>query len=168
MSTEKPTILLIPGAWHKAGAFEAVIGILRTQGYPAAITALLSAGGPASTTVADDAEHIRQAYLNDLVAQGKDVVMVMHSYGGIPGTESIKGLARKDLAAQGKQGGVVALLYVAAFLIPAGKTVETIVPGGLEPAMTMDVRLIHDVALIFLGYVRATIAELMYCTYRVT
>lgn len=162
MSTEKPTILLISGAWHKAHIFDAVIDILQSQGYPVVTKALLSAGGPVSTTVADDAEHIRQAYLNDLVAQGKEVVVVMHSYAGVPGTESIKGLARKDLAAQGKQGGVVALVYLAAFMLPAGKSVEATVPQGLDPAMTMDVRLMPDVALIFLGYLRATIAELIY------
>lgn len=168
MSTEKPTILLIPGAWHKADIYEVVAHILRIKGYPVVTLKLLSAGGPLSTTVADDAEHIRQAYLNDLVAQGKEVVVIMHSYAGIPGTESIKGLARKDLAAQGKQGGIVALIYIAAFLIAAGQSAQSTVPEGLEPAMTMDVRLMHDVALIFLGYVRATIAELMYWIYRVT
>lgn len=139
MSTEKPTILLIPGAWHKASSFEPVAAILRSQGYHVETTTLLSAGGPTSATVADDAEDIRQKNLNDLVAQGKEVVVVMHSYGGIPGTESVKGLARKDRAARNEKGGVIALVYIAAFLIPAGQSVESFMPGGLDPAMTIDV-----------------------------
>ncbi|KAJ6111767.1 hypothetical protein N7523_007828 [Penicillium sp. IBT 18751x] len=135
----KPTILLIPGAWHEAGIFDTVAAILRAQGYPVESMTLPSAGGPVSTTVADDAEYIRGQYLKELVEQGKEVVMVMHSYSGIPGTESIKGLARKDLAAQGKQGGVIAIVYISAFLIPAGKTLESASPhGGLDPAVTIE------------------------------
>lgn len=141
MSAEKPTIILIPGAWHKADTFEPVASILRTQGYPVQAMTLLSAGGPPSTTVADDAEYIRKRYLLELVAHGKEIVLVMHSYSGIPGTESVSGLARKDLAARGKPGGVIALVYVTAFLIPAGQSVESLSPHGvLDPAMKIDVR----------------------------
>lgn len=120
--TEKPTILLIPGAWHQGSAFEPVAHILRAQEYQAETITLPSAGGPTSTTAYDDAEHIRKTYLNDLVAQGKEIIIVMHSYGGIPGTECVKGLARRDLAAQGKNGGVVSLIYLSAFLVPAGES----------------------------------------------
>lgn len=100
---------------------------------------LLSAGGPPSTNLADDAEHIRQTSLNHLIAQGKEVVVVMHSYSGLPGTESVKGLLRTDLAAQGKNGGVVALVYITAFLLKAGESVQSIMPDGLDPVMTFDV-----------------------------
>ncbi|KAI9039358.1 alpha/beta hydrolase [Aspergillus affinis] len=134
---EKPTILLIPGAYHQGSAFEPVATILRQQGYQAKTITLLSAGGPASTTVHDDAEYIQKSYLDELVSQGKEVILVLHSYAGVPGTESVKGHARKDLVAQGKKGGVVGLVYLAAFLIPAGASVETIVPGGLDPLMTL-------------------------------
>ncbi|KAH8423411.1 alpha/beta hydrolase [Aspergillus melleus] len=135
---EKPTILLIPGAWHQGNTFDPVATILRQQGYPAETITLPSAGGPSSTTAYDDANHIRKNYLDGLVSQGKEVILVLHSYAGIPGTESVKGYARKDLVAQGKNGGVVGLVYLAAFLIPAGASVETFVPGGLDPLMTLD------------------------------
>ncbi|KAJ5805295.1 alpha/beta-hydrolase [Penicillium riverlandense] len=138
MSIEKPTVLLIPGAWHQGSTFEPVANILRAQGYQAETITLPSAGGPASTTAYDDADHIRKAYLDDLVAQGKEVIIVMHSYGGIPGTESVKGLARKDLIAKGKKGGVISLIYQSAFLVPAGASVESFLPGGLDRYMTTD------------------------------
>jgi pimeloyl-ACP methyl ester carboxylesterase len=139
MTTEKPTILLIPGAWHTGSTFEPVANILRAQGYQAEPVTLPSAGGPTSTTAYDDAEHIQKTYLNDLVAQGKEVILVMHSYGGIPGTECVKGFARRDLAAQGKKGGVVSLIYQSAFIVPAGASVESFLPGGLDRFMTTDV-----------------------------
>jgi hypothetical protein len=137
--TTKPTILLIPGAWHTGSTFEPVANILRAQGYQAEPVTLPSAGGPTSATAYDDAEHIQKTYLNDLVAQGKEVILVMHSYGGIPGTECVKGFARSHLAAQGKKGGVVSLIYQSAFIVPAGASVESFLPGGLDRFMIMDV-----------------------------
>lgn len=90
-------------------------------------------------TVADDAKHIRQRYLTQLVTEGKEVIVVMHSYSGIPGTESIKGFARKDLAAQGRKGGVVGLVYITAFLVAAGGSVASILGEYMDYAMTFDV-----------------------------
>ncbi|KAJ5111325.1 hypothetical protein N7532_001860 [Penicillium argentinense] len=128
MSTSKPSVLLIPGAWHQGEAWMLVADLLRDQGYYAEPLTLPSAGGPSSSTIADDAEFIRNKYLNDLIAQGRDVIVVMHSYGGVPGTECVKGFARKDLAAQGKPGGVVALVYVTAYLIHAGESLSSSLP----------------------------------------
>lgn len=123
-----PVILLIPGAWHQGSTFEPVANILRAKEYQAETITLPSVGGPSSTSAYDDAEHIRKTYLLDLVAQGKDVILIMHSYGGVPGTECVKGLARKDLAAQGKPGGVVSLIYQSAFLLPVGASVVSFCP----------------------------------------
>lgn len=130
MSSTKPTILLIPGAWHRGEAWSPVTTLLQEQGYHVEAVTLPSAGGSPSSTMTDDAEHIRTKHLDDLIVQGRDVIVVMHSYSGIPGTECIKGMARKDLAAQGKPGGVIALVYVAAFLIPAGESLGSALPGN--------------------------------------
>lgn len=62
----------------------------------------------------------------------------MHSYGGIPGTESVKGLARKDIATQGRKGGIFSLIYESAFLVPAGASIASFMPVGLDYFMTMD------------------------------
>ncbi|CAI7677884.1 unnamed protein product [Penicillium pancosmium] len=140
MSTPKPAILLIPGAWHQGEAWEPVTNILQGQGYYVEPVTLPSAGGPPSTSVADDAAYIRINHLESLVAQGREVIIVMHSYGGVPGTESVKGLARKDIAAQGKPGGVIALVYTAAFMIAGGQTLAESLPSD-SPSLinqTMD------------------------------
>ncbi|KAF7587439.1 hypothetical protein BBP40_007235 [Aspergillus hancockii] len=138
MPPTKTTILLIPGAWRQGSTFEPVAGILRTQDYQVETITLPSAGGPTSTTAYDGANYIRETYLNDLVSQGKEVIIVMHSYAGMPGTESVKGLGRKDLALQGKNGGVVGLIYQSTFLVPARASIESFLPSGLDPFMTQD------------------------------
>ena len=136
-SQQKPTIVLVAGAWHRASVYDPVKTLLETQGYPVQAVSLLSAGGPTSTTIEDDAAHIRRTALNDLIAQGKEVVMVLHSFAGIPGGESIKGLTRKDRAAQGQAGGVIALVYLAAWVLPAGQSVVQFVGG--EDKLTIEV-----------------------------
>ncbi|KAL3490734.1 alpha/beta-hydrolase [Aspergillus germanicus] len=137
MATTTPTVLLIPGAWHQGSTFEPVAKILREQGYEAETVTLPSVGGPSSTTAYDDARHIQETYLTKLVADGKEVIIVMHSYAGIPGTECVKGFARKDIAAQGKKGGVVGLVYIAAFLVPPGASVASFLPNGLDSFMIL-------------------------------
>ncbi|KAL3466967.1 alpha/beta-hydrolase [Aspergillus heterothallicus] len=138
MASTKPTVLLIPGAWHQGSTFEPVAKVLREMGYDAETITLPSVGGPSSTTAYDDANHIQDKYLSDLVAEGKEVIIVMHSYAGIPGTESVKGFAKRELAAQGKQGGVVAIVYIAAFLVPLGASVASFLPDGLDSFMTLE------------------------------
>lgn len=140
MADNNPTILLIPGAWHKGTTFDPVATILRDQGYQAETITLPSVGGPASTTAYDDAEYIQRQYFQRLISSEKNVILVMHSYAGVPGTESVKSFARKDLAGQGKKGGVVGLIYLSSFIVPAGASVATLLPGGLDSFMTMEVR----------------------------
>ncbi|KAJ5768494.1 hypothetical protein N7533_001077, partial [Penicillium manginii] len=148
MPTSKPAILLIPGAWHQSECWKPVTNLLEGEGYYVEPVTLPSAGGPPSTSVADDAAYIRSNYLESLVAQGREVIIVMHSYGGVPGTESVKGFARKDIAAQGKSGGVIALVYTTAFLIPGGQSVAESLPSDsptiISPVMDGDATQAND------------------------
>ena len=69
----------------------------------------------------DDAQVI-QAVTSIVADEGKDIVLIMRSYGGVPGTESAHGITKKEREAPGKTGGVVALLCVTAFLVDPGKS----------------------------------------------
>ncbi|RFU24005.1 hypothetical protein B7463_g12330, partial [Scytalidium lignicola] len=80
--------------------------------------------------------HIQKT-TSELVAQGKEVVLVMHSYGGIPGTESAKGLLKKDRAAEQKAGGIVSLVYIASFLLPQGESLASFL-GSMPPWVIFD------------------------------
>jgi pimeloyl-ACP methyl ester carboxylesterase len=56
---------------------------------------------------------------------GKDVMVVMHSYGGIVGTEAVhESLAKKAREGKVLPGGVLGLLYMCAFLLPPFVPVE--------------------------------------------
>ena len=49
--------------------------------------------------------------------------MLLHSYGGAAGTEAVRGLSRKERAAQKLGGGVVHLIYICAFMLQVGESV---------------------------------------------
>ena len=51
---------------------------------------------------------------------GKDVILILHSYAGIPGCSALKDMSKKEREAGNKKGGVTGLLFVAALLTPVG------------------------------------------------
>lgn len=116
--------VLVPGSFSPTSFFEKVVPLLESQGYIAVPTALQSAGerpqGPA--TFEDDASFIK-ATLQKLADEGKDIVLAMNSYGGYPGTESTKGMSKKEREAKGEKGGVIALVYLASFLPAVGESI---------------------------------------------
>ena len=121
-SLEKPTVLIIPGSFSPSSLYSTMISQLSSHGYPALATSLPSVGrrleaGPAS--LAEDAAHIRSVTAQ-LADEGKDIILAMHSYGGIPGTESAHGLAKADRQASGISGGITCLVYFTSFLVKKG------------------------------------------------
>lgn len=113
-----PTIVFTPGAWHGTWAFDTVRASLETLGYPTEAVALPSVGNSDSTVgVTEDAAALA-AELATLTDAGKDVVMVCHSYGGVPASTAVEGYGYANRSAAGLDGGVIMLVYMTAF---AGK-----------------------------------------------
>lgn len=48
--------------------------------------------------------------------------MVMHSYAGNPGSGAAYGLSVEEREEAGLKGGVVGLIYMAAFMVPSGQS----------------------------------------------
>jgi len=100
MSTPtKPTILFVPGSFAPPSIYASTISHLRTLGFPAVALRLPSTVKrmplePAS--MKDDADVIKRA-AETLIAQGKEVVVVCHSYGGTPTTQALVGVDVKRI-----------------------------------------------------------------------
>jgi pimeloyl-ACP methyl ester carboxylesterase len=116
----KPTIVFVPGAFHTPEYYDGVRSLLEEKGYTTTAVALPSVGSTAS--MSDDAAAIH-AVTSKLADAGHQIVLVMHSYGGIPGTQSAKDLGFKGRQEAGKPGGIIALVYLAAYLIKEGMSV---------------------------------------------
>lgn len=125
MASTKPTVVLVPGSFCSGALqWDVVIDKLHDAGYEALAVELQTVSPPSTApakTMADDAAHIH-GVVEALADDGEDVVLVMSSYGGIPGTQAVKDLSRKERQAQGKKGGIAALVYVSSLLINEGES----------------------------------------------
>jgi pimeloyl-ACP methyl ester carboxylesterase len=97
------------------------------QGYPAIckLPEKYSDESERPSQINPDAVHLRDHVLDPLAAEGKSIIVFMHSYGGIYGPQALEGLSRSERAKNGKSGGVIAMVFVAAFVAPRGVSAVT-------------------------------------------
>ena len=143
MQSPKPTLVLIPTAWHSPVHYVALFDLLTDAGYPT-----LSQAPPSvdphlalNVHVATDEAFIRDNLLLPLLEEGKDVVLVLHGYGASPGAAAAVGLSKKERANQDRKGGVIGLVVVAGFVFAEGETLFGRLGGKFEPWHVVDVRL---------------------------
>ncbi|KAJ9614384.1 hypothetical protein H2200_002520 [Cladophialophora chaetospira] len=82
----KPTIILLPGAWHSPAHYDKLRAVLKHHGYETEAVALATVNpkDPANTDADSDVEVISAA-IKKVLDSGKDAILVTHSYSGIPG-----------------------------------------------------------------------------------
>lgn len=115
------TFVLVPGAWHPLSCLDPLASRLSASGYNVRGIDLASVGAePPLDSFDPDVDLIRTAIVEE-ADKGQDVIVFMHSYGGMPGGQACRGLDKKGREAAGKKGGVVGLIYCTAFLVPEGK-----------------------------------------------
>ncbi|TIC94256.1 hypothetical protein CH35J_009184 [Colletotrichum higginsianum] len=96
-----PTLLFIPGSWHKPSCYDKITRILQEKhGLRCISVTLPSTTGDPAATFGDDVDAARQA-LSRETAKGRNVVVIAHSYGGMVGNSVIKGFAPPRDAAKG-------------------------------------------------------------------
>lgn len=124
MISSNATSILIPGAFYNPDFFSTFQAQLEKRGFHTIAIALPSFGSddPASRSAQKDADFIRNTAIVPLVDDGKQVVILIHSYGGVPGSAAARGLGEEQRSWEGLQGGVVGLIYISAFLVPADTT----------------------------------------------
>ncbi|KAK4935872.1 hypothetical protein LTR10_023130 [Elasticomyces elasticus] len=108
---------------------------VRSQGYEIVVDTLPScsrAPPERPATMAEDAVHFHDI-AEKLADQGKEIVMVMHSYGGVVGTECSKGLSRTERKEAGKAGGIIKLVYFTCVVPGVGISLRELLPGDDLP-----------------------------------
>ena len=118
------TLVIVPGAFHVPQHFDRVSKSLRDLGYPIVIEKLPSVGSltPEKETPSSDADLVREKILLPLLERGKDIVLLVRSYGGIPGAAAAKGLSKKERLAAGEDGGILGLIFMCAFVAREGES----------------------------------------------
>ena len=131
----KPTILWVNGSFSPASFYVTMAGHVQSQGYEIIVETLpSSARAPPEmpATMTEDAAFFHDV-AEKLADQGKDIVLVMHSYGGIVGTECSKHLSKPEREEVGKPGGIVRLVYFTCVLPEVGSSLADLNPVGLPP-----------------------------------
>ena len=134
MQSAKPTIVLVPGAWHSPSHYTGLIQELQEAGYIVLSQQLptLNPATPADVSVASDTAFVRQQLLAPLVEAGVDVLLVTHSYGSVPGAAAAVGMSRTQRVVEGKAGGVLGLVCIAGFLFSDGDSLFNKIGGRFE------------------------------------
>ncbi|KAJ9618850.1 hypothetical protein H2203_008666 [Taxawa tesnikishii (nom. ined.)] len=97
MAFTKPTIILVHGAWHSPTHFSPLTDLLTSAGYTVNAVTLPSVHTkPAPPDFSADVSTIRSSILS-AANSGQDVVVIAHSYGGIPSTEACRGVSKAEL-----------------------------------------------------------------------
>ncbi len=131
----KPILVIIPAAWHSPWHYGTYIDQLRSAGYTSVSERLPSCNSPnpRDQSVATDADFIRARLLMPAIEAGREVVVIMHSYSGGPGSVAAKGLSVADRRAAGRSGGVLGLIFISAFVAHEGQTLVSGSGGQLAP-----------------------------------
>jgi alpha-beta hydrolase superfamily lysophospholipase len=129
MTSEKPEIVFVQGSFQTPLVYNNVVTGLRDLGYSVTLPPRPSCSDVndddfPTRTLTDDASAVTK-FIEQLAEDGKMVVVVMHSYGGIVGSEAIpESLSYAGRQARGQKGGVIHLVFYTAFLLEKGKSVS--------------------------------------------
>lgn len=129
----KPVILVVTGAWHPPQCYKPLDEALAGLGYECVIPHLPSMGpGANGVTWEEDRDLIVQTATPYFEA-GREVVLVAHSYGGVPAGAATKGQGVEERRKRGEKRGFKAIIFLAAFAIPVKGTDLLTTFGGVWP-----------------------------------
>jgi hypothetical protein len=135
-----PTFLLSTGSFALPAMYEPLLNLL-----PPHLTLLVphlptvspgkdQSGPVPPPTMYDDAAMLRSHILRLADDEGKDVVLLGHSYGGVPATEALKGVTKAEREKEGKKGGVVRVGYLTCIVPRKGESAMEMLAKGSEVA----------------------------------
>ena len=103
---------------------------------------------PGSIDFYSDSDAIQDELRTLIDDQGKDVLVLAHSYGGAPATDAIThNLCAQSRREDGKPGGVIGMMAMTAMMIMPGQSIEEAF-GGVAPFVDLHVRPNHSICSI--------------------
>ncbi|KAL9635145.1 MAG: hypothetical protein Q9204_002727 [Flavoplaca sp. TL-2023a] len=150
MATEQiqdlPTIILIQGSYQIPQVYDLLRQGLIARGYTAVQPKLPSCSDTENAdfpqrSLTDDAAVIHDDLSRLVNDEGKTVLVVMHSYGGLVGIEAItEDLVYTNRHAKGLDGGVFHLFMFSAFVLDEGQSVLGVFGESPNNKITPDGR----------------------------
>ncbi|KAK3394990.1 Alpha/Beta hydrolase protein [Podospora didyma] len=129
----RPTIVLVPGAWYPVATYDKVAALLQAQDYKTVQVSLpSSASGDRNASFPDDIHAVRSAIFDE-TSQGHDVVVVAHSYGGLPAHSVLDGFPTAE-----KDGHVIGYAMLASGFTQTGMSFLDGLGGTPPPTWRVD------------------------------
>lgn len=136
----KPEFVIVPGAWHGPESFDPTSALLEKAGYAVHGVQLPCFGAqPPLENFDPDVAAIRDV-VNKVLSAGRDVVLIMHSYGGVVGCEALSEYVQ-EAGKGGKEGWgrVRRLVFVSAFVMAEGGSLMAGLGGNNLPWFEVEV-----------------------------
>lgn len=139
-STTLPTLVLVPGAFGTPAGYNKLSPYFDQAGLPTVPGPYPSCNpaDPSSATALKDIESLRQNVLLPLIEQGKDVIILAHSYGGVVAGGAAKGLDEPTRRSQGYAAGVIGFIYVAGNITLENESLLEAVGGAYPPFIKLE------------------------------
>ncbi|KAF3041874.1 hypothetical protein E8E12_003121 [Didymella heteroderae] len=115
--SDLPTLVFTPGAWHRPICYSKVMKALQERHHIKCTSfSLPSTSGDPNATFKDDLDVARSAIRSE-TSQGRDVILIAHSYGGMIANSAIKGFnehheSTRDIS-QPRHGRIIGLVLIA-------------------------------------------------------
>ncbi|KAK4503867.1 hypothetical protein PRZ48_004782 [Zasmidium cellare] len=135
-------IVIVHGSWHTPQHYTLLTSALKSKGFanvqcPRLPSAVDKLPIPPNANLANDTLEIHQQ-VESLADAGHPILLILHSYGGVVGGNALNDLLWPQRQAANKPGGVVHLVYAAAFIIPANTSLLTPFDGNMVPWLDED------------------------------
>ncbi|KAI3391176.1 hypothetical protein diail_7797 [Diaporthe ilicicola] len=134
-------IILIPGSFAPPAIFSPLERKLAACGIHPVVIDLPSIGrriGKPPATMQDDADKITRV-TSEFLDAGQETILMAHSYGGIPATQSLENLSHAARHRMSKTGGVKTVVYLSAVVAPVGKSNWDLFGDNLPPFVHVQV-----------------------------
>lgn len=136
MAQSKPVYVFVGGVSHTPAFFEELIKQMSTHGYQSTAIAFPTCGDNTENVKQWDEVTAIQEAISNILDNNQDVVLVLHSYGGWPGSRAVKGLDKETRQKNGKPTGITEVVFLAAFLLPDNAPMAQY--SYLPPWLTVD------------------------------
>ena len=119
--------VLVPGNFLPPAYYDDTAKQLESRGFDTRLVTIPSTGSKHPLTSNEpDVLAIRQV-LEELSNSERNIIIVAHSYGSIPTCEAVQGFKYQDRLKLGESGGVIRLIFVAAWLLQEGESPPNII-----------------------------------------
>ena len=116
-----PTILFVHGSWHSPEHWKPLRELCESNGIPTTCPLQPTFGALPPIGMEDDAKCIRKELKRLVEQEHKEAIVFAHSYGGLVASEAVDAdLSKAAREENGQKGGVVRIMYLAAFFLPPG------------------------------------------------